>query len=116
MDLAVHLHTAKAGVPRHVCWLSQQAAEKALKAALIYEEEDFSFTHDIEALSLLLPDPWRISVSPDELAHLTSWAVEARYPGEWSEPDNSDAAEAVNLGRRVCDAIERELGRQGVIA
>lgn len=115
INLAVHLHTAKVGTPRHVCWLSQQAAEKALKAALTYEEEDFSFTHDVEALSLLLPNTWRIGVPPDELARLTSWAVEARYPGEWLEPDDNQAAEAIDLGQRVCDAIGDELGRQGII-
>ena len=40
--------------PRHACWLSQQAAEKALKAALVLERVEFPFTHDLDALRNLL--------------------------------------------------------------
>ena len=28
-------------VPRHVCWLAQQAAEKAIKAVLVFLQIDF---------------------------------------------------------------------------
>ena len=42
--------------PRHVCWLCQQAVEKALKAALILEQIDFSLTHELDSLRNLLPE------------------------------------------------------------
>jgi HEPN domain-containing protein len=42
-------------VPRHVCWLAQQAAEKVLKGALVSEGVDFPFRHDLDALRNLLP-------------------------------------------------------------
>ena len=34
-------------VPRHACWLSQQAAEKAIKAALVFTDGEAPFLHDL---------------------------------------------------------------------
>ncbi|MDR7489356.1 MAG: HEPN domain-containing protein [Armatimonadota bacterium] len=65
-------------VPRHVCWLAQQAAEKALKAALILEGVDFPFRHDLDALRNLLPEGWSVKDEHPDLTELTEWAVEAR--------------------------------------
>jgi HEPN domain-containing protein len=73
------------GLPRHICWLAQQAAEKALKAALVLEGVDFPWRHDLDALCNLLPAGWAVRVEQPDLAELTEWAVEARYPGDWPE-------------------------------
>ena len=43
-------------VPRHVCWLAQQAAEKAIKAVLVFLQIDFPRSHDLDALRNLAPD------------------------------------------------------------
>lgn len=56
LDVAQRLLADRSSAPRHVCWLSQQAAEKALKAALVLEEIDFPYTHDLNDLRNLLPD------------------------------------------------------------
>jgi len=78
------LYTAEAMVewervsPRHVGWLAQQAAEKALKAVLIFLQIDFPRTHDLDALRNLVPDDWRLKAEYPDLAELTEWAVEAR--------------------------------------
>ena len=37
-------------VPRHVCWFAQQAAEKTLKAVLVFLQIDFPRTHDLDVL------------------------------------------------------------------
>jgi HEPN domain-containing protein len=68
-------------VPRHICWLAQQSAEKALKAALIFLQVDFPRRHDLDALRNLLPAGWKIKEEQPDLATLTEWSVEARYPG-----------------------------------
>jgi HEPN domain-containing protein len=49
--------------PRHVCWLAQQCAEKALKAVLVFLDIDFPHRHDLDALRNLIPDGWQIKVS-----------------------------------------------------
>ena len=81
--------------PRHICFLAQQAAEKALKAALVLEEMDFPFRHDLDALRNLLPNTWPVRREHSDLAQLTEWAVEARYPGDWEEATAMDAEQAV---------------------
>ena len=101
--------------PRHCCWLAQQAAEKAIKAALVSEALSFPFRHDLDALRNLLPSGWRLkSVAPD-LAALTEWAVEARYPGEWPDSTTEDAREAIQQARTVLDAVRADLVARGFI-
>ncbi len=43
--------TGKHSVPRNICWHAVQSAEKAIKAALIFEGICFPKTHDLEVLS-----------------------------------------------------------------
>ena len=93
---------------RHVCFLSQQAAEKALKAALVLEGIDFPYRHDLDALRNLLPDTWSVRRTHTDLAQLTEWAVEARYPGDWQEATSTDAGRAVSQAQGVYDSIAAE--------
>lgn len=101
--------------PRHVCWLCQQAVEKALKAALILEQIDFSLTHELDSLRNLLPEEWLVRVTHDDLSALTHWAVESRYPGEWSEPTYADAITAQLEARSVCDSVTTEFRKRGML-
>ena len=48
-------------VPRHICWLAQQSAEKALKAILVFLALDFPRRHDLDALRNLVPDDWQVN-------------------------------------------------------
>ena len=71
LNVAGHLIRGDLPAPRHACWLCQQAAEKALKAALVHEAIDFPRTHDLDALRNMLPDSWTISNTHNDLAGLT---------------------------------------------
>ncbi|MCY3990242.1 MAG: HEPN domain-containing protein [Caldilineaceae bacterium] len=73
----------RSSAPRHVCRHAQQATERALKAAPAPEGIDFPFTHDLNALRNLLPASWSVRTEHADLAGLTEWAVQTRYPGEW---------------------------------
>ena len=77
--------------PRHVCWLAQQAAEKALKAVLVFLQIDFPRRHDLDALRNMIPAGWKLKENHPDLAALTEWAVEARYPGDWPDAVEQDA-------------------------
>jgi HEPN domain-containing protein len=81
--------------PRDVCWLAQQAAEKALKAVLVFLQIDFPRRHDLDALRNLMPTDWHLKEEHPDLAELTEWAVEARYPGDWPDASEQDARSAV---------------------
>ena len=68
LDAAQRLLADRSSAPRHVCWHSQQAAERALKAALVFEGIDFPFTHDLNALCNLLPASWPVRADDPDLA------------------------------------------------
>ena len=53
-------------VPRHIFWLAQRSAEKALKAMLVFLALDFPRRHDLDALRHLVPDDWQVKT---EQAH-----------------------------------------------
>lgn len=103
-------------VPRHVCWLAQQAAEKALKGALASQQIQFPFRHDLDALRNLLPDDWAIKQRQPDLAELTEWAVEARYPGDWPDATVEDARRAAAQARAICECVVADLARHGIAA
>ena len=116
LDVALRLLSGSPSAPRHACWLSQQAAEKALKAALVLDEVEFPFTHDLDALRNLLPGSWSVRDTLPDLAELTEWAVETRYPGDWPEHTDADATRAVSQGRSVHDSVPAEFRRRGPLA
>lgn len=77
---------------------------------------DFPFTHDLNALSNLLPESWPFSPDHSDLADLTEWAVEARYPGDWPQAIESDAIRAESQARTVRDIVVAEFQRRGVLS
>jgi len=101
---------------RHVCWLSQQAVEKVLKAALIFLQVEFPRTHDLDILRNLLPGEWEAKMVSPDLADMTEWAVESRYPGDWPDATESDARIANALAKKISEAMEIDLGNRGLKA
>ena len=103
------------GVPRHACGLAQQAAEKALKAVLVFQQIDFPRSHDLDALRNLIPEGWAVKTRAPDLAELTEWAVESRYPGDWPDATTAEAAAAVTQARGVVDCICADFAEQGYV-
>ena len=99
---------------RHACFLAQQAAEKALKAALALEGLSIPYMHDLNAARNLLPDSWAVKSEQPDLAELTVWATESRYPGDWQEATESDAIRALADARAVYDSIDAEFRRRAI--
>jgi HEPN domain-containing protein len=96
-------------VPRIACFLAQQSAEKALKTVLVALRIRFPRQHDLDALRLLIPEDWAVAREPLELARLTVWAIEARYPGDLPDAAEDDAKEAVGIARAVYDLVSDDL-------
>ena len=99
---------------RHVCWLAQQCVEKAMKGALIYLQVDFRRTHDLDVLLNLLPFESEIRANFADLAELTEWAVESRYPGDWQEANQHDARSAFGQAKEVLEIVLAELKKHGL--
>jgi HEPN domain-containing protein len=113
LQTAQRLVEGGASAPRHACWLAQQAAEKALKAGLVMEQVPFPFRHDLDALRNLLPEGWETKRTCPDLAELTEWAVEARYPGDWPDATIGDARQAVEQALLAYESIVRDLVHRG---
>ncbi|MDE0688676.1 MAG: HEPN domain-containing protein [Candidatus Poribacteria bacterium] len=102
--------------PRQSCWCAQQAAEKALKAALIFLQIDFQRTHDLNVLQDMLPERWKpLKTALPNLRDLNRWAIEARYPEEGQEPTQTDASTAVEHARSVWTSLSTELIQHGFL-
>lgn len=93
---------ANSGVaPRTACFLAQQSAEKALKAISVLKGMHAIRTHDLDALSESLPKTEHVRFEDFDLAWLTEWSVESRYPGDWQEASREDAKKAVTIATEV---------------
>ena len=115
LDVARVLLASSPSVSRHVCWLAQQSAEKALKAALVLEGVAFPFTHDLDALRNRLPENWPVRTTHSDLAELTQWAVETRYPGGWPEVTGEDAVRAESEAATLHGSVAAEFERRGLL-
>lgn len=98
--------------PRQVCFLAQQAAEKALKAVLIYLAIDFPFTHDLDRLRETIPAGWQVKEKFTHLYGLSIWAVESRYPGDLPDVVSADAEQALQMADALYQVVAEELHTQ----
>jgi len=92
--------------PNHdaVCFHAQQCVEKYLKALLVEGDARFPKTHDLLLLLNLAVPAWPDAESfRDDLANLTPYAVDVRYPGD--RADAELAEEALKSCQRVRAAL-----------
>ena len=101
------------GVPRNSCFYAQQAAEKSIKATFVFLQVDFPFTHNLDRLSDFLPEGWTVKEALPDLADLSNWAVEPRYPGDAVEATEEDAEIAIEQAREVLEVTIQDLRGRG---
>ncbi len=101
-------------IPRHACFLAQQAAEKALKAVLVFLKIDVPRRHDLDGIRNLIPPDWRVTREHPLLGELTDWAVDARYPDDLTDPTEVDARAAVEQARAVWESVRRDFAERGL--
>ena len=94
------LMEGKQGRPENVCYLTQQAIEKALKAVLCHLEKRLIHTHDMEALLALMPE----GTSPPDaflIRSLTEYATVRRYEEGYEILEKADLKNFLELGEKV---------------
>jgi HEPN domain-containing protein len=92
------------------CFDAQQAAEKAIKAILIFRGVQFPYTHNIGVLVDLVTShgiPWDSDLN--ECAKLTKYGVKSRYPGEPMRTTEADHRVAVEQAEKVVSWAEKLL-------
>ena len=93
-----------------VCFHCQQAAEKLLKAYLVGNGQPAPHTHDLFLiLESVLPLDAAAEQLRDVLAILMPYAIEIRYPDDWSMPSEQDALEARNAASQVLNWLQNAL-------
>jgi len=85
-----------------LCFDAQQAAEKAVKAVLLWNDIAIPYVHDIEALLETLEGRGhRVPLEIRESDELSRYAVETRYPGIGESVTEDEYRQAVVLSQRV---------------
>ncbi len=89
------------------CFHSQQAIEKAFKAVLTTMSIRFERVHDLiplyDAIVKYLP---KISGLREDIAEISSYAVEIRYPIFSDEPSRKDAEKSLKIAENIVSHVE----------
>jgi len=88
----------------------QQACEKILKALLCGLQIPFRKTHDLNELGALAQEVFPdLDPHLDKIAHLTTYAVESRYPSDAPDPEFAEAAENLEIAKNFVSKISELL-------
>ncbi len=93
-----------------VCFLAQQAGEKALKALVEACELQVPRTHDLTVLVDLLPAAMAGDDIVDEAIRLSEYGVKPRYPVPAFIASAEDAARAIAAAERIVRWSAEQLG------
>ena len=92
--------------------MSQQLAEKCLKALLIFHDQKTPKIHDLINLeSILMNFSPQINNFHEDFVFLNRFYIETRYPGDFPEGFSwGDADKAFKAALKIKDFIFNELG------
>lgn len=95
-----------------VCFLSQQIAEKSLKALLVYHKVDIPKIHNLNKLLLMCGVYEKDLLKyKKEVILLNEYYIESRYPGDMLEGFGADDAKtAVESAEKIRHEILSKLG------
>lgn len=97
-----------------VCFHSQQAVEKSLKAVLALQDVEYPWRHDLgELFKLVKPLAPEVAPFEDRILGMTPFAVEIRYDEEFA-PSIDEANEALQTALEVHQLIGAIVGRSKV--
>ncbi len=107
---AEHATTAHPPLLDAVVFHCQQAAEKALKGFLVWNDQPFRKTHNLEELGdACLKLDRSLEPTVNRAVPLTEYAWRFRYPGEPGQPTPDEAQEALAIGRELLTVIRSRL-------
>jgi len=93
------------------CFHTQQCAEKALKAYLVFKDEHIPKTHNLNHLINLCAkfdtEFFKLSDIANKLAR---YAITTRYPDDWRDIPLNEAEEAVRSAEQVMTFVKGKLG------
>lgn len=92
-----------------ICFHAQQAVEKFLKSFLIFHDQDFPKTHDVDFLLMKCQE-----LDPDifegiDLQSLTDFGVTVRYPDDFYIPSVAEAKMYNNIAQEIKKIVEKQM-------
>lgn len=91
-----------------ICFHSQQAVEKYLKAYLIFKQIEFYKSHNLEYLLQICIEADN-DFSQVDVGNLSFYAVEVRYPDDFYIPTEQEAKECLEIARKVKEFVFEKL-------
>lgn len=95
-----------------LCYLAQQAAEKAVKAVLMHAGVDFPRVHQIQTLLEYLPLDVVLPTSVRDASDLSDYAVEGRYPQNFEDVTKAEYRAALDKSRAVVAWAEKAIAQK----
>ena len=91
-------------------FFAQQAAEKVLKAFLVWHQERFKKEHDIRYLGgMVLQKEPSLDAVIDAAVELNPYAVTIRYPGCFTDLTSDEASNALAIAESLYRAVLSKL-------
>jgi len=96
-----------------VCFHCQQAAEKFLKAYIIYLNLYYKKIHDLKYLLNVIKKKRTVPEPLFEQADLLSaYAIDSRYPDHWNDPSLEETKECIKAAQNFKKYIFNEIEEQ----
>jgi HEPN domain-containing protein len=92
-----------------LCFQAQQAAEKGLKALLIYYGIEPEKTHNLYILLQELEKHTPINDEMKSVLKLYNFAVQTRYPGEYVKIDKEEYEQSITIAENCLKWIEEKI-------
>ena len=94
-----------------LCFQAQQAAEKSIKALLLFYDIEPVKTHNLVTLLQELMQRCSIPDKLREVVLLTDYAVQTRYPGDYSPVEKTEYLAAVKIADYCVRWIDKKIKR-----
>lgn len=114
-DIAFGKAGLRDGFHAHVCFLSQQAIEKTLKALLVAQDILYPKSHDLLGLYRLIGKPSWLKEYETDLVQINLYYVPIRYPDALPgslpdrQPGQDDAKRALDVAEAIFDGVSRQI-------
>lgn len=111
-DLLWTQHNLEAGVYYGACFTAQQAAEKALKAYLIYKEGRFDKIHDlVELLNRCFEIDKDFLSMKEKASRLSYYYIHTRYPDifDLDRYSKDDALQALSESGEIVNLVGKKM-------
>ena len=109
-ELAIKAILKEKGPFSIACFLSQQMAEKYLKALLVFYNKPFSKVHDLIVLETLISkETLKIKQFHNYLKSLNRYYIETRYPGDYPEFFWDEAEEAYTAAKKIKEFVLKKI-------